>query len=206
MDRSNKKSRSGGKTSGQGRKDTRPESNTPLPSSTLGQQQQVPHNLAQYIESDRRTGPAMGQPYYSSAYSPQFHDDESSRRSWNSAMGSAGDTEDDRYDDPRSNEVASSRQQRREYASRLPGPPPPPKQRPTPEEEIRAYERALGRQLHTTMPAMDFSDQFGYQPSTSGYASSLELDYSDALSNDRTSGSSQSKGHNSRRHDKRRHN
>ncbi|KZL71461.1 hypothetical protein CT0861_08137 [Colletotrichum tofieldiae] len=206
MDGSNRKSRSGGKTSGQGRKDSRPKSSTPLPFSSSSQQQQVPYNLAQHIESDRRFGQTMGQPHYSSTYSTQKHDDESSRRSWNSAAGSASDRDEDRYDDPRSNDVAFSRQRRREHASRLPGPPPPPTQRPTPEEELRAFDRTFGRQLYTTMPVMDSPDQFGYQPSASGYAPKIELDYSDALSNDRASGSSHSKGNSSRRHEKRRHN
>ncbi|WQF82810.1 hypothetical protein CDEST_07824 [Colletotrichum destructivum] len=188
-----------------GRDRYEPRSSSSAFSRSSGQSQQQPTqgNLPQYAPATRRSQQPSSQGQSRTGYSDQVFETQSSRASWYSETGSAG--HESEIDSARSKEVASARRERREHAKRLPGPPRPPAQRPSPADDVRAYERLYGRQpQHVPAQTVYYDDQFGQLDSTSGYAQVLsELEDFDTSNNTRRSHSSHSKGPGSQQKHKR---
>ncbi|KAJ0164840.1 hypothetical protein CTA2_13082 [Colletotrichum tanaceti] len=171
-------------------------------SSSQSQRQTTQGNSTQYVSPTRRSQQPSNQFQSQTGYSDPAFGSQSSEASLSNPMGSAGHGSE--TDNTRSKEVKSARRERRDYAERLLGPPRPPTQRPSPVDDIRAYEQLYGRQQPIPAPTVYYNDQFGQTVSTSGYAQVIpELEDFDTSSNTRRSHSSHSKGHGSQQKHKR---
>ncbi|TQN64800.1 hypothetical protein CSHISOI_10630 [Colletotrichum shisoi] len=204
MDNGNCNSNLGGRDAyGRDRNEPRSSSSAFSRSSGQSRQQTTQGDLPQYAPAPRRSQQPSSQGQSRTGYSDQAFETQSSRASWYSVTGSVG--HESEIDSERSNEVASTRRERRDHANRLPGPPRPPAQRPSAADNVRAYERLYGSQQQQ-VPAQTvyYDDQFGQLASTSGYAQVLsEFEDFDTSNNTRRSHSSHSKGHGSQQKHKR---